>query len=159
MKKLLLTGACAMALMAGGAMAQTTAPTPPPGQPPGAAMPAARPAPQPIATMASAPSGTMFVTPTDSSLSAAELIGTKVRNKANQSVGDIADVMVDVNGKIQSVVLSVGGFLGVGTRYVAVQPSALTITKKDEKTYTAQMDTTKDALKAAPEFKYTRKAS
>ena len=161
MKKLLLSGACALALIAGGALAQTSQQTTPgtsqqtmPGQ-----APAPRPAPTPMATMAATPSGNMFVTPSGTSMSAAEMIGTKVRNKANEAVGEIADVLLDSNQKAQAIVLSVGGFLGVGTRYVAVSPTALTISKYDDKTYTAEIDTTQDALKAAPEFKYTRNAS
>ena len=150
MKKLLLSGVCALALASAGAMAQTTTTTP------STTTNAPRTTTSP--SVASTPSN-MFTTPSASDYSASELIGTKVTNRANESVGEVADVMLDANQKVKSVIVSVGGFLGVGTRYVAVNPSSLTITKKDEKTYTAQMDTTKDALKAAPEFKYTRKAS
>jgi hypothetical protein len=158
MNKLLLSTVCALALGVGSAMAQSTQPPPPSTGAPMSPAPA-RPAPAPIAIMAAKPSGSLFVTPSTTSMSTAELIGTKVRNKANESVGDIADVMVDQEGRMQSVILSVGGFLGVGTRYVAVSPTALSISKYDDKSYAAEIDTTKEALKSAPEFKYTRKSS
>ena len=144
MKTLLLSTVCALALAGTAALAQTSGTT--------------TTTTTTGTSVASTPTG-MFMTPAAGDYSASELIGTKVTNRANENVGEIADVMLDANQKVRAVIVSVGGFLGVGTRYVAVQPSALTITKKDEKTYTAQMDTTKDALKAAPEFKYTRKAS
>ena len=53
--------------------------------------------------------------------------------------------------------IGVGGFLGVGEHYVAVAPSSVNV-KYDEKNnkWLATMNTTKDALKAAPEFKYTK---
>jgi sporulation protein YlmC with PRC-barrel domain len=149
MKTMLLSTVCALALAGTPVLAQTSGTT---------TAPSTTTTTTTSPSVASTPSG-MFMTPGASDYSASELIGTKVTNRANESVGEIADVMLDANQKVHAVIVSVGGFLGVGTRYVAVQPSSLTITKKDEKTYTAQMDTTKDALKAAPEFKYTRKAS
>ena len=150
MRKLLVSATCAVALITAGAMAQTVQTAPAPAKPGTTTI-----APKSTAAM---PMG-MFVTPSASDYSASELIGTKVTNRGNENVGELVDVILDSNQKVRAMVLSVGGFLGMGTRYVAVEPSALTITKKDEKTYTAQMDTTKDALKAAPEFKYTRKPS
>ena len=101
----------------------------------------------------------MYLTPSAMDYSASELIGTKVVNRSNETVGEIADVMLDPSQKVRAVVVSVGGFLGVGSRYVAVNPAALDITKKTEKSYTVSMDATKDSLKAAPEFKYVRKSS
>ena len=48
-----------------------------------------------------------------------------------------------------------GGFLGIGERYVVVAPSAVKVVySENDKKWSATMDTTKDALKAAPEFKY-----
>ena len=52
---------------------------------------------------------------------------------------------------------SVGGFLGMGEHYVAVSPSSVAV-KRDAKNdkWVATMNTTKEALKAAPEFKYPK---
>ncbi len=53
------------------------------------------------------------------------------------------------------MILSVGGFLGIGERYVVVTSAAVKIVySENDKKWSATMDTTKDALKAAPEFKY-----
>ncbi len=47
-----------------------------------------------------------------------------------------------------------GGFLGMGTRYVAIDPKAVTLARQDEKNWKATMNANKDQLKAAPEYKY-----
>ena len=49
-----------------------------------------------------------------------KLIGTKVTNMQDQSVGAIDDVVLDNDGKVVSVLVSVGGFLGLGEKRVAV---------------------------------------
>jgi sporulation protein YlmC with PRC-barrel domain len=49
-----------------------------------------------------------------------KLVGLNVYNDKNESLGDINDLLTDSQGKITQVVLGVGGFLGVGERYVAV---------------------------------------
>jgi sporulation protein YlmC with PRC-barrel domain len=49
-----------------------------------------------------------------------KLIGIDVYNEANEKVGNIEDLILDKSGKIENVVLGVGGFLGMGEHYVAV---------------------------------------
>jgi sporulation protein YlmC with PRC-barrel domain len=49
-----------------------------------------------------------------------KLIGVDVYNDANEKVGDIEELILDKSGKIENVVLGVGGFLGMGEHYVAV---------------------------------------
>ena len=85
-----------------------------------------------------------------------KLIGTSIQNKANESIGAIADIVLDDNNKIKSYIVSVGGFLGIGTKYVAIDPSVVQMsTDKDDKTKTTILiDTDKDQLKAAPEYRY-----
>jgi sporulation protein YlmC with PRC-barrel domain len=51
---------------------------------------------------------------------ASKLVGVDVYNEANEKIGDISDVIVDKSGKVENVVLGVGGFLGMGEHYVAV---------------------------------------
>lgn len=51
---------------------------------------------------------------------ASKLIGLAVYNDANERLGDINEVLVDNSGKINAVILGVGGFLGVGEQNVAV---------------------------------------
>src|SRR6202045_1231237 len=49
-----------------------------------------------------------------------KLIGVDVYNDANEKIGDIEELIVDKSGKIEHVVLGVGGFLGMGEHSVAV---------------------------------------
>jgi len=51
---------------------------------------------------------------------ASKLAGVNVYNDANEKIGDISDVIIDKSGKVDTVVLGVGGFLGMGEHYVAV---------------------------------------
>lgn len=71
----------------------------------------------------------------------------------NNKIGDINDVLVGRNGEVNAVIIGVGGFLGAGEKDVAVNFNAISKTTKDNKTYLT-VDTTKDALKSAPGFKY-----
>jgi sporulation protein YlmC with PRC-barrel domain len=49
-----------------------------------------------------------------------KLIGVDVYNEANEKVGNIEELILDKSGKVEHVVLGVGGFLGLGEHYVAV---------------------------------------
>src|ERR1700712_97810 len=49
-----------------------------------------------------------------------KLVGVNVYNDANEKIGDINDVILDKAGKVENVILGVGGFLGMGEHYVAV---------------------------------------
>lgn len=53
-------------------------------------------------------------------LRAAVLIGATVVNDQKQAIGTLSDILLDQNAKVTSAVLSVGGFLGVGSRLVVV---------------------------------------
>jgi sporulation protein YlmC with PRC-barrel domain len=70
-------------------------------------------------------------------------------------IGEIMDVLVNKSGQITSVIVGVGGFLGAGEKDVAVPMNAIHATTKNEKPYLV-MNSTKDALKNAPGFKYDK---
>ena len=71
----------------------------------------------------------------------------------NNKIGQISDVLVDKSGKISTLIIGVGGFLGAGEKDVAVPFEEVQATTKDNKVHLV-MNTTKDALKSAPGFKY-----
>jgi sporulation protein YlmC with PRC-barrel domain len=79
-----------------------------------------------------------------------KVVGSAVVNEANETVGTVDDLIVTPNEVVPFAVLSVGGFLGIGTKYVVVPYSALKI--QDKKMVLP--GATKDSLKALPEFKY-----
>jgi len=97
-----------------------------------------------------------YVTAQPADVMSSKLIGLNVYNNANESVGEIEDLVI-VDGKtISAVILGVGGFLGMGERYVSVSPSSIALENKDGK-LRALIDTNKDALKSAPAFEYSKK--
>jgi hypothetical protein len=103
-------------------------------------------------------SDTYVNVPSNDDLSS-KLVGLDIYNKDNKDVGKIQDIALNPNGRAAAYIVSVGGFLGIGEHYVAVNPAALNITYKDNKWH-ADMNATVDQLKSAPEFKYTgRRAS
>jgi|SRR5579864_4897800 len=78
-----------------------------------------------------------------------------VYDQSNTKIGQVTDVLVAQDGQVTALIVGVGGFLGAGEKDVAVSFNAVKPTKKDNKIYLT-MNTTKDALKAAPGFKYDR---
>jgi PRC-barrel domain len=79
-----------------------------------------------------------------------KVVGSTVVNEANETVGTIDDLIVTPGGQAPYAVLSVGGFLGLGTKYVVVPFMALKVVDKKM----VLPGGTKDALKALPDFKY-----
>jgi sporulation protein YlmC with PRC-barrel domain len=79
-----------------------------------------------------------------------------VYDQGDNKIGEIMDVLVGQDdGRINALVIGVGGFLGMGEKDVLVSFPAVKHSMKDNKWYLV-MNTTKDALKAAPGFKYDR---
>jgi hypothetical protein len=83
---------------------------------------------------------------------ASKLVGATVVNDANETVGKVDDLIVGPDGKAMFAILSVGGFLGMGDRLVAVPHDTLRYGK--DKVVLA--GGTKEQLKLLPEFKYAR---
>lgn len=81
---------------------------------------------------------------------ASKVIGSSVVNEANDTVGKIDDIIIGDDGKSPYAVLSVGGFLGMGNKLVALPYEQLKT--KDNKI--VMPGATKDALLGLPEFKY-----
>ena len=95
-----------------------------------------------------------FATVLPSERLVSKIIGTTVTNAAGQELGTIRDVAVD-HGGVQAYVLRIAGLLGLGERFTAVTPTALTLVfEKGSRRLTATMDATSDQMKAAPPFKY-----
>ena len=86
-----------------------------------------------------------------------KLVGQTIINGANETIGEIADVVIGFDGKVKAWVVGVGGFLGIGTKYVAVDPSAMHLQRVDGKALRAMINTDKDQLRAAPEYIYLGK--
>ena len=108
-------------------------------------------------TSGTAPAEAKFSTVAKDEMFSSKLKGLNVYNQKDEKVGEITDLAIGKGEQIQAMILSVGGFLGIGEHYVAVSPSSVRVSyNKDKDTWTAKMNTTKEALKAAPEFKYPK---
>jgi opacity protein-like surface antigen len=107
-------------------------------------------------TTGNAPAEAKFSTVSKDEMFSSKLKGLNVTNQKDETVGEISDLAIK-NHEVDALILSVGGFLGMGERYVAVSPSSVNLRydSKNDK-WLASMNTTKDALKAAPEFKYPK---
>ena len=84
---------------------------------------------------------------------ASKIIGSSVLNDAKQTIGKVDDLLVSPDGKQPYAVLSVGGFLGMGSRLVVVPFDDLKFASKK-----AQLPGgTKEGLEKLPMFKYATK--
>ncbi len=86
-----------------------------------------------------------------------KLIGASVYGPDNASIGEISDVLIAGDGKIQAVVVGVGGFLGVGEKDVALPFYSLTIRRKPDSSSIDKITVSysKDQLKDAPVFAFS----
>jgi sporulation protein YlmC with PRC-barrel domain len=82
---------------------------------------------------------------------ASKVMGTAVKNLQNEKLGKVENLLLDMpSGRIVAVVVSSGGFLGMGDELSAVPPTALRFTADRD---TLQLDATKEMLSSAPHFK------
>jgi hypothetical protein len=81
---------------------------------------------------------------------ASKVIGSTVVNDAQENIGEISDLLVSPDGRQPYAVLSIGGFLGVGTHLVVVPYTSLTFADKK----VMLPGGTKEGLKMLPEFHY-----
>ena len=77
-----------------------------------------------------------------------KIIGSEVRNKSGDKIGDVRDLVVDDKGTIKLAIVSTSGFLGVGDRLHAVPWDVLALGPKDDHI----LDIDKAHLQAAPGF-------
>jgi len=113
------------------------------------------------ATVASAQQpvpGTILTTVPADAMTVTHWYKQNVYDAGDNKIGEIMDVLVDRDGKVNALIVGVGGFLGVGEKDVAVQFGAVQFKTKDNNKWYGVMNTTKDALKSAPGLKYDRTA-
>jgi sporulation protein YlmC with PRC-barrel domain len=162
LKKLMITTAIS-GLMIGSALAEGTSPSPTP------PAPAAKSdsAPTPKADTVPAPKSSSMSMPAGSSSAqfinsqkpdqylASKFKGTDVVGSDGQKIGDVSDILFDKDGKIEAYVVGVGGFLGIGTKDVALAPSAFQVIPGDKSKNESdklKLSMTKDQLKQAANF-------
>jgi hypothetical protein len=80
------------------------------------------------------------------------ILGKSVRGREGEDMGRIVDVIVNRSGQVRAAVIDFGGFLGVGSRKVAVDWNALRFepTGKPDR---ITLDLTRNSVRLAPEYK------
>jgi hypothetical protein len=81
------------------------------------------------------------------------ILGRDVRSTASEDMGRIVDVIVDRSGTVRAAVIDFGGFLGVGSRKIVVDWSALHFGQVTNKKESITLELTLEQVKAAPEYK------
>lgn len=145
------------------ALTQPSANTPQPSTGTPAAAPAGESAPSLTPATGDAPSdaikeeaaktdATLTQSPGDTAIS--KLIGASVYNTGNEHIGEIEDLIISSNGAVTTVVIGVGGFLGIGEKKVAMPFASLRQEKGDNNLLKVVVPETRESLKAHPDFKY-----
>jgi hypothetical protein len=80
------------------------------------------------------------------------VLGREVRTLVEEDVGRVVDLLADRQGQVQAAVIEFGGFLGIGTRKIAVEWSALSFVN-DGKQPVVIVEMTRNQLRVAPEYK------
>jgi sporulation protein YlmC with PRC-barrel domain len=154
MKKLML-GAALSALIVSGALAQApnVQPTPPAtaqkSTPPAAAEKSSPPA---TAKNDQASQPKFVASQKPDQFLASNFKGTDVIGGDGKKIGDVSDILFDKDGKIEAYVISVGGFLGMGAKEVAMPPTAFQVTTGKNNEKKLQLAMTQKELKQAQNF-------
>lgn len=144
MTKTLMLGAAVSALMLSGAFAQSPSPPTSSGSPPPAAAPSA-PSASGKADMVTSQKPDQYL--------ASSFKGTDVLGADGKKIGDVSDILFDKNGKIEAYVVSIGGFLGMGAKEVALAPASFEVVKGDNGgADKLKVSMTQDQLKQAQNF-------
>jgi sporulation protein YlmC with PRC-barrel domain len=91
----------------------------------------------------------------DGSMNASKLIGLDVQSPEDKKVGDIGEVVLGKNGKVEGVVVDVGGFLGIATHPVLLDWKDVTLASQDGKDR-AVVNLTKEKLEQMPAYEVSK---
>ncbi|WP_068499405.1 PRC-barrel domain-containing protein [Magnetospirillum moscoviense] len=83
-----------------------------------------------------------------------KIVGSSINNDKGETIGKIDDMIISKDQRALFAIISVGGYLGIGDKLIAVRYEDLHPTK-DDKGFSLP-GATKDSLKALPEFVYAK---
>jgi sporulation protein YlmC with PRC-barrel domain len=83
-----------------------------------------------------------------------KVVGLNVYNGKQEKIGDINDLIIDASGAVSHAIVGVGGFLGMGEKNVAIPFASVKMSRDKDGKISAMVDSSKEALKEAPAFKY-----
>jgi hypothetical protein len=81
------------------------------------------------------------------------VLGKEVRSATDENMGRIVDIIVDQTGQVRAAIIDFGGFLGVGSRKIAVAWNVLHFPANAKKGERIALELTRDQVRATPEFK------
>jgi sporulation protein YlmC with PRC-barrel domain len=108
--------------------------------------------------IAQSPDGAFKLTQGANEWRIANYIGQPIVNASGEKIGDISDLLFDRGGKITTVVIGVGGFLGLGAKQVALPFEAVTYSEQNGQRQ-IMVPLTKEALQTAPDYTLTEKTT
>jgi hypothetical protein len=80
------------------------------------------------------------------------ILGREVRSSADENMGRIVDVLVVRSGQVRAAIIDFGGFLGVGSRKIAVDWSALHFPAPTKPESPIKLELNRDQVNAAPAY-------
>jgi len=80
------------------------------------------------------------------------VLGREVRSATDEDMGRIVDILVDYAGQVRAAIIDLGGFLGVGSRKIAVDWNAMHFPQPGKPGGRIALELTRDQVKAAPEY-------
>jgi hypothetical protein len=80
------------------------------------------------------------------------ILGREVRSTTDEDMGRIVDVLVDRAGQVRAAIIDFGGFLGVGSRKIAVDWNALHFPQPGKSGEKIVLELTRDQVKSAPQY-------
>ncbi|ODA67177.1 PRC-barrel domain protein [Methyloligella halotolerans] len=101
---------------------------------------------------------TLLKTLPENSRPISEYYQEPVYDPDDNQVGDTNDLLIDESGKVTTVIIGVGGFLGVGEKNVAIPFDALELTETKDGESQLTLNATKGALEQAPGYKFDAEA-
>ena len=141
LKKLMITTAIS-GLMIGGAFAQSSTQPSTSTNTPAATAPAS-----------GTTAGQMVNAQKPDQMLSSKFIGTDVIGANDEKIGDVSDILFDRNGMVHAYIVGVGGFLGIGAKDVAIEPSSFQLVKGENNAADKlRLSMTKDQLQQAAAF-------
>jgi sporulation protein YlmC with PRC-barrel domain len=148
----MVLGSIALALALGVAQAQTpVAPLTPPDSGTPSPNPQSNNLPSPPLSPGAPASGSFVASQQGTQSLGSEIRGRDVYDTSNQRIGDVSDLVVEADGRVSAIVIGVGGFLGIGTKDVAVPYRDLKNGNREGKAIFV-LNHTREELKNAPAF-------
>jgi sporulation protein YlmC with PRC-barrel domain len=113
---------------------------------------------EPSASSGSTPSSSAstITAPGPDQMLVSSLRGVDVMGNNDEKIGDISDILVSKDGKVEAYVVGIGGFLGVGAKDIALPPSSIQLTQDNNNNWKAKVNASKDQLAQAPTFERSK---